>query len=383
MKSIAILGSTGSIGTQCLDVIRRHRDRYRVVGLTAGRNHELLLKQIEEFRPDIAGIQGDLDLSRLPTDWEGELIRGPEACLRIASMEAADLVVVSTVGAAGLEPTIEAISNGKDIALANKEVLVMAGDLVMEQVRRQKVKLLPIDSEHSAVFQCLTAGDPSEVDSIILTASGGPFLEWDIDRIRDASPEDALNHPRWKMGDKISIDSASMFNKGLEIIEAHHLFGVSVERIRVMIHPQSIVHSMVEFCDGSLIAQLGTTDMRTPIQFALSYPDRLPATADRLGLDSLARLEFREPDAQRFPCLRLAREAAALGGTMPAFVSVANEELVQAFLSEKIKFGSVPALMEQAMERHRVIDTYTLDTLRETDTEARSTIRELISQSVE
>lgn len=185
------------------------------------------------------------------------------------------------------------------------------------------------------------------------------------------------------MGDKISIDSASMFNKGLEIIEAHHLFGVSVERIRVMIHPQSIVHSMVEFCDGSLIAQLGTTDMRTPIQFALSYPDRLPATADRLGLDGLARLEFREPDAQRFPCLRLAREAAALGGTMPAFVSVANEELVQAFLSEKIKFGAVPALMEQAMERHRVIDPYTLDTLRETDTEARSTIRELISQSVE
>jgi len=381
MKSIAILGSTGSIGTQCLDVIRHHRDRFRVVGLAAGRNRRLLWRQIEEFQPILAGIQDDRETPDPPKGWTGELIKGPESILRVAEMDEAHLVVASTVGAAGLEPTLRAISLGKDIALANKEVLVMAGDLMMEATRSRKVRLLPIDSEHSAVFQCLSSGKPSEVQSIILTASGGPFLEWDIERIENASPEDALNHPRWKMGDKITVDSASMFNKGLEIIEAHHLFGVPVDQIRVLIHPQSIVHSMVEFCDGSIVAQLGTTDMRTPIQLALSYPDRLPATAKRLGLSDMARLEFLDPDPDRFPCLRLAREAAATGGTMPAFLSVANEELVRAFLSRRIKFGAVPDLMERAMRKHEAIKSYTLEILQEVEREARTAVKRLIVQN--
>lgn len=316
----------------------------------------------------------------LPSDWTGELISGPEAPVAVATLVEADVVVVATVGAAGLKPTMEAIAAGKDIALANKEVLVMAGDLVMAAVRDHGVRLLPIDSEHSAILQCLAAGRRDEVQSIILTASGGPFLDWDIERIEHATVDDALRHPTWKMGHKITIDSATMFNKGLEIIEAHHLFDLPVDRIRVLIHPQSIVHSMVEFCDGSIIAQLGTTDMRTPIQLALSYPERLPAVASRLDLGALSALEFSEPAPERFPCLGLARQAALTGATLPAFASVVNEELVRAFLAGRISFGGVSRLMEEAMGRHQVIEPYTLETIHKVDREARAVVEDLLSR---
>jgi 1-deoxy-D-xylulose-5-phosphate reductoisomerase len=380
MKSVAILGSTGSIGTQCLDVVRRHGDRFRVVGLLAAQNHRLLAQQIDEFRPRLAGLLKAPPDSSLPSSWKGELISGPGAPMAIATISEADLVVVATVGAAGLEPTMAAIAAGKDIALANKEVLVMAGDLVMAAVRDRGVRLLPIDSEHSAILQCLEAGRRDEVQSIILTASGGPFLEWDSRRVEHATIDDALRHPTWKMGHKITIDSATMFNKGLEIIEAHHLFDIAVDRIRVLIHPQSIVHSMVEFCDGSVIAQLGTTDMRTPIQLALSYPERLPAVAARLDFGGLSALQFSEPDPQRFPCLALARQAALTGATLPAFASVVNEELVRAFLAGRIGFGTVSRLMAEAMGRHKVIEHYSLQTIREVDREARAVVQDLLSR---
>ncbi|MFH1742234.1 MAG: 1-deoxy-D-xylulose-5-phosphate reductoisomerase [bacterium] len=378
MKSITILGSTGSIGTQCLDVIRRHGDRFRVVGLLAGFNHDLLAEQIEEFRPLLAGLVKTTQEPRLPSDWTGKFIHGPDAPMAVATMPSADTVVVATVGAAGLSPTMEAIAVGKDIALANKEVLVMAGDLVMDAVRERGVQLLPIDSEHSAIFQCLAAGRRQDVKDIILTASGGPFREWEPERIKHATPDDALAHPTWEMGPKITIDSATMFNKGLEIIEAHHLFDLPVDRIRVLIHPQSIVHSMVEFCDGSVIAQLGTTDMRTPIQLALSYPERLPAAVKPLDFAALTGLEFIEPDPERFPCLGLARRAALAGGTLPAFLSVVNEELVRAFLERRIGFGSISDLMVKAMDRHQPAQSYSLDTIHEVDREARAVVEGLL-----
>ncbi|HOE09953.1 MAG TPA: 1-deoxy-D-xylulose-5-phosphate reductoisomerase [bacterium] len=378
MKSIVILGSTGSIGTQCLDVIRQHKDRFRVLGLAAGANGRLLAKQVEEFRPRVCGLVEAKEPTPLPADWEGEFLSGPEVLSALAVLPEADMVVVATVGAAGLDPTLQAIASGKDIAIANKEVLVMAGDLAIAEARKHAVRLLPIDSEHSAVLQCLTAGRREEIRSIILTASGGPFRRWDVERIPYATPEDALAHPTWDMGPKITIDSATMFNKGLEIIEAHHLFDLPVDRIHVLIHPQSIVHSMVEYCDGSVIAQLGTTDMRTPIQLALSYPERLPAPAEPLDLTQLAGLEFMEPDMERYPCLELAREAAHIGGTMPAFLSVVNEELVAAFLGHRIGFGAIPDLMAQAMERHTPIQDYSLQTIHETDREARMVARGLM-----
>ncbi len=378
MKRISLLGSTGSIGTQCLDVVRTHPNDFEVVTLAAGSNAQLLADQVAEFKPRHTGLINEDAVTR---ELRGapDFHCGKDALLELAQLDDTDVVVIATTGAVGLLPTMAALKAGKRVTIANKEVLVMAGDLVMAAAEAHGGELIPIDSEHSAILQCLAAGRHEEVEKIILTSSGGPFRGKKLDDFADASVKDALNHPTWSMGPKITIDSATLFNKGLEIIEAHHLFKQPYERIHVVVHPQSIVHSMVEFRDGSIIAQLGDTDMRTPIQFALSFPDRMPPSAKRLHVDELTQLTFEKPDEDSFPCLRLAREAGQAGGTSPAFLSVANEELVSAFLRETIRFGDIPRLLERAIHRHEPRATYTLEEIVEVDAEARRITKEIIA----
>jgi 1-deoxy-D-xylulose-5-phosphate reductoisomerase len=290
----------------------------------------------------------------------------------------ADVAVIATVGAAGFKPTFEAIQAGKNIALANKEVLAMAGDLLMQNVKKHNVSVVPIDSEHSAIQQCIQCGRHEEIDRIVLTASGGPFHGLTPEEFENMPVEKALKHPTWNMGAKITIDSATLFNKGLEVIEAHHLFDMPLSKIDVVIHPQSIIHSMVEFIDGSVMAQLGDADMRTPIQYALSYPERIQRSGRTLDLLEVSQLTFFKPDTISFPCLELLYEAARIGETMPAFVSIANEEIVEAYLERKINFGSIPRLLAAAMQRHSVIKEYTLESMDQVDAEARRIARELI-----
>ncbi|NLY51451.1 MAG: 1-deoxy-D-xylulose-5-phosphate reductoisomerase [Firmicutes bacterium] len=368
-----ILGSTGSIGTQALDVVRRMPDRFRVVGLAAGSNVELLAKQIEEFRPKTASLASDQGARRLKERNfpDLEILTGPNAMEEMVKREDVDLVLNAVVGAAGILPTLAAIRAGKDVALANKETLVAAGSVVMDAVREHNVRLLPVDSEHSAIFQCLQGVGDRDLHKVILTASGGPFRESTKDELERVTVEEALAHPTWNMGGKITIDSATLMNKGLEVIEAHWLFQVPPDRIEVVIHPQSIVHSLVELSDGSVIAQLGVADMRLPIQYALTFPERLSSPVERLSLTEVGRLDFEAPDAERFPCLPLAYEALAAGGTFPTVLNAANEVAVQAFMQGRIGFTDIPRLIEAALEQHQGVMKPDLEDILEADAEGR------------
>ena len=358
MKRILILGSTGSIGTSTLDVVDHFPDRFPVAGLSAGKNAGLLLEQAKRYRPGAVAIGDPVAVPALKSALTPLGIRvfgGPDAVLELIEETAADLTVNALVGAAGLLPTMKAIERGMDVALANKESLVMAGALVMERVREQGVRLLPVDSEHSAIWQCLAGSDHPAIRRLMLTASGGPFVDWSAERMASITPKDALDHPTWNMGPKVTVDSATMMNKGLEIIEAHWLFDMAPDHIQVVVHRQSIVHSLVEFVDGSTLAQLSPPDMRLPIQLALTYPERWPRQATPLDLAALGTLSFESPDRKRFPCLNLAYQALGIGGTMPAVLNAANEVAVRAFLDERIPFTRIAELNERTMARHEVI----------------------------
>ncbi len=358
MKGISILGSTGSIGVSTLDVIAAHPHRFSVSALAAGRNIALLAQQIERFRPRLAAVVDEGHASklrkRLGSRFRTEVLFGEEGYRETAIVSDADMVVSAMVGAAGLLPTLRAIEAGKNIALANKETLVMAGPVVLRRAAEMGVKILPIDSEHSAIFQCLQGSRSEDVKRIILTASGGPFLHASREEMAAVTPAQALRHPNWAMGKKITIDSATMMNKGLEIIEARWLFGILETAIDVLIHPQSVVHSLVEFQDGSVIAQMGVPDMRLPIAYALSYPKRLVGKGPFLSLREVGVLTFLKPEPDRFPAIRMAYQAVKTGGTLPAVLSGANEEAVEAFLEEKIKFDRIVPVVEEVLSKHLV-----------------------------
>ena len=382
MKRIALLGSTGSIGVSCLEVVADFPEHFEIVALTGANNLQLLAAQIRRFRPQIAAVLNEADaltLRALVKETTTEILFGIEGLIACAAHPAAQMTLSAIVGAAGLVPTLAAIEAGKDVALANKETLVTAGALVMAAVARKGVRLYPVDSEHSALFQSLEGHRSRDVRRLILTASGGPFRTWSLAQMQNVTPADALAHPNWSMGRKISIDSATMMNKGLEVIEAHWLFAVPVERINVQIHPQSIVHSMVEYCDGAVIAQLGVPDMKTPIAYALSYPERIPLKLPPLDLCSIGSLTFEEPDLQRFPCLKLAYAAIAAGGVAPAVLNAANEIAVEAFLAGKIPFLAIPVLIEAVLDRHVPQIPAHLDDLLHADRFARVEARRLIA----
>lgn len=375
IKNISLLGSTGSIGRNVLDVVRKFPGRFRIVGLAAGSNINLLRDQIEAFNPlkvSLADerLAGDL-VQSLPPGWGDRIVAGTAGNEQVATLVEADTVVSSIVGAAGLLPTIAAIEAGKDIALANKEVLVMAGELVMRAVRRSKVNLLPIDSEHNAIAQALEAGRREDVSRIILTASGGPFRDTPERELWSVTPEQALAHPNWDMGNKISIDSATLFNKGLEVIEARWLFDMEVDRIEVLIHPQSIVHSMVEFIDGSVVSQMGIPDMRIPIVYALSYPERLRMGLPRLNLPKSQDLSFSFPDFHRFPALKLAYQVCKKGGTLPAVLNAANEIAVEAFLANTIRFPEIALVVAETVNRVPCREANTVSAVLDADLAAR------------
>jgi 1-deoxy-D-xylulose-5-phosphate reductoisomerase len=382
LKRIAILGSTGSIGRNALQVIEQFPNRFQVVGLAAGKNVDLLIEQIQHFRPKVAAVL-DHKLAkaladRLPGDSGIEILAGSKGYQELASHTDADMVLSSMVGAAGLIPTLSAIRAGKNVALANKETLVMAGALVMEEVGKYQIRLLPVDSEHNAIFQALEGHRREDLKRILLTASGGPFLNMDKDQLESVTPGQALDHPNWAMGAKITVDSATMMNKGLEVIEAKWLFEVEVEKIDVHIHPQSIVHSMVEYVDGSVVAQMGIPDMRIPIAYALAYPERLRLDLPPLNFFSVQSLTFQEPDLGRYPCLDLAFAACKAGGTMPAVLNASNEVAVQAFLENRISFGGIARLVDKVMQEHELAPATELQTILAVDTWARQRSEEII-----
>ena len=354
MKCIALLGSTGSIGVNVLEVVRQFPERYRIVAMAAGTNVSLLAQQVREFRPKLISVIDEQRAEELtllvPNEFRARIVFGVEGNKAVASFPAAVMTVTAVVGAAGLLPTLAAIEAGKDIGLANKETLVMAGRIVMAAVREKGVRLLPIDSEHSAIFQALEAGRKKDLKKIILTASGGPFRGMKVDQLLRVTREQALKHPNWSMGQKISIDSATLMNKGLEVIEARWLFDVAAEAIEVVVHPQSIVHSLVEYQDGSVLAQLGIPDMRIPIAYALSYPERLPLQLQSLQLSQCASLEFHEPDYHCFPALSLAFTALRRGGVAPAVLNGANEVAVAAFLQSRISFSQIAETVARTMD---------------------------------
>jgi 1-deoxy-D-xylulose-5-phosphate reductoisomerase len=382
MKAISIIGSTGSVGVTTLDVVARFPDRFRVVAMAAGRNLELLADQIRRFRPQLVSVETPElahDLADRIRPLEVTILHGNEGAIAVATHPEAKLLMSALVGALGLPPTLAAIKAGKDIAFANKEVLVVAGEVVTRAVREYGVRLLPVDSEHNAVFQCIEGRPPETVKRIILTASGGPFRQWPVERFGEITVKDALNHPTWRMGNKITIDSATLMNKGLEVIEAHWLFGLPPEKIDVVIHPQSVIHSMVELIDGSVIAEMAITDMAIPAAFALAYPDRLPLDhLPPLSLIDCANLSFEQPDFARFPCLRLAYEALHAGGTMAACLNAANEELVAGFLAGRIRFVDIPKHIEAIMSHHHNAPARTLEDVIGTDGWARAMARELM-----
>jgi 1-deoxy-D-xylulose-5-phosphate reductoisomerase len=354
MRSISILGSTGSIGRSTLAVVDAFPEELRVVGLAAGANVELLAEQVERYRPELVSVRSVDDAERLRAliGARVEIIPGIEGACAVAAMSSADAVIAAIVGAAGIPPVYEALRAGKRVGIANKEVLVAAGDVMTRAARESGGEILPVDSEHNAVHQAIRCGLHSEVQRIILTASGGPFLHRDLATFDDISIEAALAHPTWRMGNKISIDSATMMNKGLEVIEAHHLFDVHVDRIDITIHPQSIVHSMVEYVDGSIIAQLSTTDMKFPIQYALLYPERVPAPFARLDFAKIRTLEFLPVDPHRFPAVELAYEASRAGGSMPAVLNAANEIAVERFLGGELPFRGIVDIVRRVLDRH-------------------------------
>jgi 1-deoxy-D-xylulose-5-phosphate reductoisomerase len=372
-KKIVVLGSTGSIGQSTMSVVRDLSDSLKIVGLAACSSISAIKDQIDEFGPAAVALEQETSADEL-REQIGDGIAvfgGSEGILEIARMPGADAAVCAIVGAAGLLPAIEAIRSGKEIALANKEVLVMAGGIVMEMARSRGVRIMPVDSEHSALFQCLEGEDGKKIKRLILTASGGPFRDWDFADFDGITPEQALNHPKWDMGSKVSIDSATMMNKGLEIIEAMWLFGVDIDDVDVVIHPQSIVHSMVEFEDGAIMAQMSEPDMRLPIQYALTYPERMKRKIGPFDFTKNKELTFEQPDHDKFPCLELARQAGRIGGTMPVVLNAANEMAVRQFLNNEIKFTDIPRLIEQAMQAHDVIHDAGVETLIEIDAKIR------------
>jgi 1-deoxy-D-xylulose-5-phosphate reductoisomerase len=382
MKTLSILGCTGSIGESTLSVVRRFPDRFRVLALAAGGQRiERLAEQVQLTGARLASVRGEPEAERLRglVDSEVEVCWGVEGLVRVATAAGVDLVVSAIVGAAGLVPTYAAVLEGTDVAVANKETLVAAGKLVLQAARKSGAKLIPVDSEHSALFQALQGRRPEEVARLILTASGGPLRGRAPESLADVSPQEALAHPNWSMGPKITIDSATLMNKGLEVIEAHWLFGVAPEAIEVAVHPQSVVHSMVEFVDGSLLAQLGVADMRGPISYALAYPERLPMPEMKLDLWSVGQLTFEPPDLEAFPCLRLAYDALRAGGTTPAALSGANEVAVEAFLARRIAFPQIAHLLEAALEAHNPVELDTVQTALQTDLWARDYARAWVS----
>lgn len=377
MKQISLMGATGSIGIQTLDIIRANPDSFRLAAFSAGKNIGLARKIMNEFKPAYVSMQEKEDAEKLRAEFPGKIISyGEEGLSGTATYDQADIVVNAVVGSVGLKPTLEAIENGKTIALANKETLVTAGHLVMEAANTKGVSLLPVDSEHSAIFQCLQGESEKNIERLIITASGGSFRDRTRDELADVTVEDALNHPNWSMGAKITIDSATMMNKGLEVIEAHWLFSLPYEKISVLLHRESIIHSMVEFHDSSIIAQLGSPDMRVPIQYALTYPDRFPLqTANRLNLAEAGKLHFQEMDFERFRCLRLAYDAGKAGGSAPTVLNAANETAVAAFLDGRIRFLEIDDLVERALETHTLIKDPDLETILETDQRTRTYIQ--------
>ena len=376
MKKIAILGSTGSIGTQALDLCRRHPDRYRVTALTARGSREKLFAQVREFRPEMAGLTEGIDPAEIPEDLKFcRWMSGREALKAAAAEVEADQVLVSIVGIAGLRSVLDALQAGRQVLLANKEALVTGGHLVTDLAAKAGKPLLPVDSEHSAIFQCLQGAGGNQPEKILLTASGGPFRNWDEERIRRATPAEALRHPNWNMGAKITVDSASMFNKGLEIMEARWLFDLPEDRIEVVVHPESIVHSAVVFRDGAVLAQLGLPDMRVPIGYAMAYPERLETGVEPPDLFALGSLTFEKPDERKFPALRLAREALRAGGAACTVFNGANEEAVAAFLREEIPFGEIARRVENAMDKLNGLPADNLEEILDADRRAREAVR--------
>ncbi len=383
MKKISILGSTGSIGQSTLSVVEKYSDRFSVVALAAGNNIDLLEQQVRQFKPAVVALSGEASAEILKKRLQGMKIRvfsGIEGMIQVATADEADITVSAIVGSAGLEPTMAAIRAGKNIALANKEVLVTAGELIVAECRSRKVSLLPVDSEHSAIFQCLLAGEHRDVGKLILTASGGPFRRHSKQDLATVTLAQTLKHPNWSMGRKITVDSATLMNKGLEVIEARWLFGVSPERIKVLVHPQSIVHSLVEYRDGAVIAQLGMPDMRGPIAYALSYPERLEGVSPGLDLARIGVLNFEEPDTERFPCLAHAFEALRVGGSMPAVLSAANEVAVKYFLDEKICYGDIAGVIKNTMAEHTPTPINTVEDALTADLWARQEAERIIKR---
>ena len=379
MQTISIIGSTGSIGTQALDLVRLHPDRFRVTAMTAHRNKELFFQQVREFRPDMAGLTAPISMEEIPEDLRFcQWVMGKEALHAAASEVPADMVLVSVVGIAGLQSVMDALHANRQVLLANKEALVTGGHLVMDAAKKIGKPMLPVDSEHSAIFQCLQGAAPNKPTKLLLTASGGPFRTWDKERIATATRAQALNHPNWSMGAKITIDSASMFNKALEIMEARWLFDMPPEKIQVVVHPQSIVHSAVEFDDGAVIAQMGVPDMRVPILYAMAYPERLATGSKPLDLFALGQLTFEPGDAERFPSLRLATECLNAGGAACTILNGANEAAVAAFLNDEIPFGGITRLVEGALEKLGSMPANNLEDIFAADAAARRVVAELL-----
>jgi len=381
MKSITILGSTGSIGTNTLDIVERFPDEFRIVGLTAGNNDEMLAEQIRRFRPQAVAMSTEAAAVRLRERCSGlptEIVSGQEGLARVASLPDAELVVSAIVGGAGLVPTLAAIRGKKHIALANKEPMVMAGQLMQEEARRAGVRIFPVDSEHSAIFQSLEGHRIKDVRRLILTASGGALWNLPKEALSDVTPERALQHPNWKMGAKITIDSATLMNKGLEVVEARWLFDIPESRIDVLIHRESIIHSLVEYEDRSMISQLGLPDMRTPISYAMCYPDRLPLDLPSLDLTEIGTLTFCKPDHDRFPCLRLGYESLRIGGTMPAAMNAANEIAVDAFLNGGIRFTDISDIIQSTMQAHTPQPVLSVEAALEADRWAREKADSLV-----
>lgn len=381
MKNISLLGSTGSIGRQTLEVVAANPDKLKIRAIAAHTSDELLEEQIKMCQPDIAVLSDKEAAARLCKRYHGktEILAGEEGLLAAATYDGADTVLASMVGYAGLRPTMAAIECGKDIALANKETLVAAGSLVMQAVAEHKVSLTPVDSEHSAIFQSLRGGKENEVKRLLITASGGPFRGKKRSELENVTLAQCLNHPNWSMGRKITVDSSTLANKGLEVIEAHWLFNMPYDKIDVVVHPQSIVHSLVEFCDGSVIAQLGEPDMRLPIQYALSWPERFDYTFEQLDLVKAGTLTFEEPDTEAFPSLKIAVECGKAGGTLPCVFNAANEEAVYAFLADKIKYLDIPYITAKVTEQHKNILQPYIEDIEVADAAARAAARDIIA----
>lgn len=379
-KQISILGSTGSIGKQALEVVDSLPDHFKIYGLAAGANIEILIEQIKKYKPEVVSVKDETTATLLSKEISGiEILYGNEGLIEIAGSGENNLVLVAVTGITGLFPTLAAINNKIDIALANKETLVAAGNIVMERATRNSVSIIPVDSEHSAIHQCLNYQSPELINKLIITASGGPFRTKSIEEIQKATVEETLTHPKWSMGDKISVDSATLMNKGLEVIEAHWLFGTDYENIEVVIHPQSIIHSAVEFNDGSVIAQMGVPSMHIPIQYALTFPDRYRGLkTNSLSLTEIAKLDFELPDLNKFPCLRLAYEAGKKGDTYPVVLNAANEEAVYEFLNKKISLTDIAKTVEKCLESHNSIKNPNLDDIIQVDDWARKFSQEIL-----